>query len=237
MPDMKMRVHAFTDIGRVRENNQDSFFVDQDFGVFAVADGVGGIPGGELASQTSMHTLERVVHDTTIARDPADWVDTMHHEVRQAGRANAYEQAIATTMTMVEVNPKEATLAHLGDSSVFRIRNGQIEKLSQNHNVETETLAKGLPVDRLGRYRFAITRYLGMDGPVEPHLKRIDVKTRDRFLLATDGMTDLVDPQGILRVSQATDEPKILLEKLRVLCFEKGAHDNITAISIFIDET
>lgn len=234
---MKLRVHAFTEIGKVRRNNEDSFFVDQDLGVFAVADGVGGIPGGDLASQTAMSTLKEIVHDSTIARDPAEWVDAMHHKVHQTGRTRGFQQTIATTMTMVEMRPEGGTLAHLGDSGAFRIREGRIEKLSEDHNVETETLAKGLPVDRLGHYRFAITRYLGMDGPVEPQTKRFDVRPQDRILLATDGMTDLVDPQDMLRESSATDDPETLLEALRVICYEKGAHDNITAVAVFVDET
>jgi len=234
---MKLRVHAFTDIGRVRRNNEDSFFIDQDLGVFAVADGVGGIPGGDLASQTAMSTLKEIVQDSAIAPDPTDWVKAMHREVHQTGRTKGYQQTIATTVTLVEVGPDGATLAHLGDSGAFRIREGRIEKLSEDHNVETETLAKGLPVDRLGHYRFAITRYLGMDGPIEPQIKRYDIKPQDRLLLATDGMTDLVDPQDALRESLATNDPKTLLEALRVICYEKGAHDNITAIAVFVDET
>jgi serine/threonine protein phosphatase PrpC len=234
---MKMRVHASTDIGRVRQNNEDSFLVDENMGMFAVADGVGGIPGGDLASQTAMLTLERIVHDPTIEWNSAEWVEAMHREVRQAGSANSFKQTIATTITMVDLDPKGATLTHLGDSGAYRIRGGQIEKLSFDHTVETETMAKGLPVDRLGHYRFAITRYLGMDGPVEPQVKRFDIKPHDRFLLATDGLTDLVNPQDMLRESLATGDPETLLEKLRVLCFEKGAHDNITAISVFVDET
>lgn len=233
---MKLRVHAFTDIGKVRRNNEDSFFLDQDLGVFAVADGVGGIPGGDLASQTAMSTLGEIVRDSTIARVPAEWVDAMHHEVHQTGLARGFRQTIATTITMIELDAEGITLAHLGDSGAFRIRDGRIEKLSEDHNVETETLAKGLPVDRLGHYRFAITRYLGMDGPVEPQIKRFDIKSKDRILLATDGLTDLVDPQDTLRESLATDDPKVLLETLKDICFEKGAHDNITAIAVFVDE-
>lgn len=234
---MKLRVDAFTDIGRVRENNEDSFLTDPGQGVFAVADGVGGIPGGDLASQTAMRTLKEAVHDLTIARDPSSWVDAMHREVHQTGRAKGYEQTIATTLTMVEIDPEGFTLAHLGDSAAFRIRDGRIEQLSEDHNVETETLAKGLPVDQLGHYRFAITRYLGMEGPINPQIKRFDIRAQDRILLATDGLTDLVDPQDTLRESSATDDPKTLLEKLRAICYEKGAHDNITAVTVFVDET
>ena len=226
---MKLRVHAFTDIGKVRTNNEDSFFLDQDLGIFAVADGVGGIPGGDLASQTAMSTLGEIVRDSTIDRVPADWVDAMHHEVHQTGLAKGFRQTIATTITMVGLDPEGVTLAHLGDSGAFRIREGRIEKLSEDHNVETETLAKGLPVDRLGHYRFAITRYLGMDGPVEPQIKRFDIRAKDRILLATDGLTDLVDPQDTLRESLATDDPRILLETLKDICYEKGAHDYISA--------
>jgi len=234
---MKLRAHAFTDIGKVRKNNEDSYFLDQDLRVFAVADGVGGIPGGDLASQTAMNTLGEIVRDSTAPRVPADWVDAMQHEVHQTGRARGFQQAIATTITMVEIDPEGITLVHLGDSAAYRIRGGRIEKLSEDHNVETETLAKGLPVDRLGHYRFAITRYLGMDGPVEPLIKRFDIRANDRILLATDGLTDLVDPEETLRESMATDDPRTLLDSLRDICYEKGAHDNITSIAVFVDES
>jgi protein phosphatase len=233
---MKLRAHAFTDIGKVRLKNEDSFFLDQELGIFAVADGVGGIPGGDLASQTAMNTLGEIVRDSTSARAPADWIDAMHHEVHQTGLTKGFRQNIATTVTIVEVESEGITLAHLGDSGAFRIRDGRIEKLSEDHNVETETLAKGLPVDRLGHYRFAITRYLGMDGPVDPQIKRLDIRAKDRILLATDGLTDLVDPEDTLRESLATDDPKVMLETLKVICYEKGAHDNITAIAVFVDE-
>ena len=228
---------GFSYIGRVRKRNEDSLFLDKEHGVFAVADGVGGLPGGELASQTAMKALESVVEDPSDGRDPAAWVQWMQQAVVTEGRRGGYPQGIATTLTLLAFDEGFATLAHVGDSGGFHIRDRQIHTLTEVHNVEHENRARGLPVDETDRYRFAITRCLGMEETVVPQIQRLETRPGDVFLLATDGLTDLLEPNEILEIFLGEPDLDAFLEALRIVCFERGAHDNITAIALRVENT
>jgi protein phosphatase len=232
---MKLIVQAVSDIGLVRERNEDSFLSDPDRGVFAVADGVGGVPGGDLASQTAMECLGAITREQPRPQDHTEWVKRINHEVRRAGTKRGYTHRIASTLTLMEFGPDGATLAHVGDSGAFRIRDNRVERLSEMHNIETEARARGEPVDQAGRYRFAITRCLGMDEPIKPQVKAIDVSPGDLYILATDGLTDLVKPREILELSEQTSNPKDLIPVLVERCYARAAHDNITAIAIRVE--
>ncbi|MEZ5278819.1 MAG: protein phosphatase 2C domain-containing protein [Opitutaceae bacterium] len=234
---MKISAQSFSYIGRVRKRNEDSLFLNREHGVFAVADGVGGLPGGELASQTAMKALESVVEDPSVGRDPAAWVQWMQQAVLAEARRGGYAQGIATTLTLLAFDDEGATLAHVGDSGAFRIRDRQIQTLTEVHNVEHENRARGLPVDETDRYRFAITRCLGMEELVVPQIQRFETHPGDVFLLATDGLTDLLEPAEILRVFLRDPDLDAFLETLRVECFERGAHDNVTAIALRIENS
>jgi len=232
---MKLTAHAFSDIGLVRERNEDSFLADPDLGLFAVADGVGGVPGGDLASRTAMESLDRIVRETPGPPDHTAWVVRMNDEVGRAGRQEGYGHRIASTLTLMDFGQGEATLAHVGDSGAFRIRGDQIERLSDVHNIESEAKARGDSIDRIGRYRFAITRCLGMKEPIIPQIRPVDCRTDDLFLLATDGMTDLIKAREYIEMWQSEPEPAVYLETLLQRCKERGAHDNITAVAVRID--
>ena len=232
---MKLTVHAASDIGLVRERNEDSFLSAPDRAVFAIADGVGGVPGGDLASRTAMESLDRIIREEPSPPDHKEWVIRINHEVCRAGLQRGYTHSIASTLTLMDFAQDTAILAHVGDSGAFRIRGDQIETLTDLHNVETEARARGEPVDRVGRFRFAITRCLGMEEPIIPQVREVDVLPDDIFLLATDGLTDLVKPRSILDLAQKVPNPADLMRELLELCFVRGAHDNITCIIIRVD--
>lgn len=232
---MKLTVQAASEVGLVRERNEDSFLSDPTRTVFAVADGVGGVPGGDLASKTAMESLDQIIRDQSRPPNHKDWVIRINHDVRRAGLQRDFTNSIASTLTLMDFGESSAILAHVGDSGAYRIRNDQIETLTDLHNVETEARARGEPVDRVGRYRFAITRCLGMDEPIIPQIRKVDVLPGDFFILATDGLTDLVKPRSILDLAKQFPNPPDLMRELLELCFARGAHDNITCIAIHVD--
>jgi serine/threonine protein phosphatase PrpC len=232
---MKSEAQAFSYIGRVRAENEDSFLCDPENSVVAVSDGVGGIPGGALASQTAMATLRSILADDQAERDAAVWTEKMNRAVRAAGEKRGFHQAIACTLTLMSFAPGTATLAQVGDSAAFLIRGNRIERLTEIHNVESEALAKGQPVDHLGRYRFAITRCLGMKEPCVPQIRQLDTRPSDLFLLATDGLTDLIEPIEILEEYGRDTNLEVFLEALRLTSFDRGAHDNVTAVALRVD--
>ena len=229
---MRITAHGFSYIGRVRARNEDSLLLHPEQRVFAVADGLGGLPGGALASQTAMETLGTALEDSSNARDPALWTRLMHQAVCRAGRNAGYEPAIATTLTLMGFDDASAFLAQLGDSAAFRIRDGEITRLSEIHNVESENQARGLPVDLTSRQRFAITRCLGMETTVVPQIVNLKTRPGDHYLLATDGLTDLLEPDEILGDLQREPDLEEFLEARRRHCYERGAHDHVTAIAL-----
>jgi len=232
--DVQVKVHGASDVGCVREQNEDMLLIDERRGVFAVADGLGGLPGGEVASRTAIETIRRALnHGEETRCSLEDLVHRAHAAVRDAGVAYG-PTGIGTTLTMVRLDDDVARIAHVGDSFALLIREGECRPLTREHNIENERnnvfdLAPHPP-----NYRYALTRVVGQPEAYQPDILSESLQVGDRLVLATDGLTDMIDFRAIAELCIKDDEPKAMAENLVAAALEAGGRDNITVVVMVV---
>jgi len=233
--DVQVKVHGASDVGCVREQNEDMFLVDEPRAVFAVADGLGGLPGGEVASRTAIETIRTVLNRDDEERcELEDLVHRAHAAVQEAGLPYGIS-GIGTTLTMVRLEGEAAHIAHVGDSFALLIRERECRPLTREHNIENErddvfTLAPHPP-----SYRYALTRVVGQPEAFYPDVLKEHLLVGDRLVLATDGLTDMIDFQAIAALCIKNDEPKTIAEGLVAAAIEAGGRDNITVVVVVVN--
>jgi serine/threonine protein phosphatase PrpC len=242
-----------TDTGKTRKNNEDSYVVDDGLGLYAVADGIGGHEGGEVASRMAIEGLSEIVRERCSGADntPAHGIsakgDTaeaaLNHaftlvngKIRQAAAENPALLRMGTTLTVLWFREKTAHLAHVGDSRAYRLRAGVLTQVTDDHTVIADQLRAGLLTPEQARknpYRHVITRALGIDPELEVDSRTIEVRPDDAFLLCTDGLTEMVDDEtirGILEGASAQEAAERLVKEAN----DRGGVDNITVVVIQI---
>ena len=242
---MKLTCTARTHIGR-RQNNEDSLICEPSLGLFAVCDGMGGYEGGEIASQLAIETLTEFIKSNLRDRD-VTWpykldrnlsldenlvvtAARLAHEQIAGRREGRLAQMGSTLAMMLTRNGSRAIVAHVGDSRVYRLRHGAFEQLTVDHSMYEELVRSGtgnLPSRKGFAYSNVITRALGINGPTE--LTRVDLQHGDVYLLCSDGLSEMLEPEEMTRVVQTQslqDACAILVQA----AYDAGGRDNITAV-------
>lgn len=232
---MNFRVHGATDPGLVRRRNEDNFLVDREHQVYAVADGIGGMPGGDVASLTAIQTLRAaVVQDAAAATaDLQALVQQVHGAVRRTG-ARFGPEGIGTTFTLAHISGSRLHIAHVGDSFALLLRGGRCRAITREHNVENERQEMFRLAPHPPAYRYALTRAVGQPDDVEADLFEEDLREGDRIVLATDGLTDVVEEAEIVRVCAEYAVPEDACAELISSALKRGGPDNITVIVIAV---
>jgi serine/threonine protein phosphatase PrpC len=235
-----------TDIGRKRHRNDDSYAIEFDVGLFIVADGMGGHPGGDVASLTAVETtrdfLKKALADSDITMPfgidhslPQE-ANILSTGIRLANRRIFHEATgMGTTMVALLILDQKAYICHVGDSRLYRIRNGTIEQLTEDHSLVADEIKRGTITREQAksyRLRHVITRAIGTALDVECDCKVENLVDGDTFLLCTDGLTGMVEDAQILDViinNNGIEKPcEVLVRKAN----EMGGEDNITAVVV-----
>lgn len=238
--------HGQSDLGR-RENNEDSFAVRDDLGLYVVADGVGGQDGGEVASRVAVDTMvgffERVRDHAGFGLIDADERTVAEHRMELAVRMCQREVVrqsvgplakMATTLAVLLVSEGHALVAHVGDSRVYRMRDGELEQMTRDHSLsaELEAAGAGYIAKRLtGPLSAMITRSVARNANATPEIRVELTQPGDKFLLCSDGVHDIVDHEeleAIVRTCGAQVASRLIVDRARDL----GGHDNITALVV-----
>lgn len=234
-----LRAAALTDIGRVRRNNEDRFVLDPELGLFGVADGVGGLPGGAEAATLVLEHMSKALHDAgDFPPDLADTVRAASEAVHQLGRKLSPGTGIASTLTLGHIRGDRLKIAHVGDSRCYGLRDGHLELLTLDHSVENEVRARrsrGEPVYFHESNRQALTRCIGQPLPLEVDVIGRALRARDRYLFCTDGITRLIDDDELAELLGHDDEPEPLLREIIAQAIRRGGPDNATGVLVFID--
>jgi serine/threonine protein phosphatase PrpC len=237
---LSLRAAALTDIGKVRKENEDRFLLDQEHMVFGVADGVGGLPGGGEAAQLAVdeiasEILKRPLHDESqfVAA-----VQQVNLAVAALGQQLSPSMGIGTTLTFGCIHDGVLTIAHVGDSRSYGVRNSELTRLTEDHSVENEARlrrAKGEVVYYHEANRNALTRCIGQ--PTRPDVDVIvrPVSAGDRYLFCSDGVTRMVPDSDLRSLLSRHDDPKKAVEEIVSLAVRRGGPDNATAVAVFID--
>lgn len=234
-----MRVGSLTDVGKVRSSNEDALGIDLDGGIFVVADGMGGHQAGEVASQQAVDSilaaLRRREPDETAAQALVRAVTSANTEIAAAAQHDRNLKGMGTTVVAAIVEPGRFTVAHVGDSRAYLIRDGQIRQLTEDHSMVAELVKAGVITPEAAEthpYRSAISRSLGQFKDVETDTSVHDFLPGDRLLLCTDGLTRFAKPEEILERVLAFDDPQEAAQGLIDLANDRGGRDNITVILV-----
>jgi protein phosphatase len=221
-----------------RPVNQDRYLAMVERGLFAVFDGVGGQRAGEIASQTAAETLEEALAHTS-ADSPADLVrraiQFANRDIYEMAESDPAYKTMATTVALLHLNGDRATVAHVGDSRVYRLEDGRFYRETIDHTDLNDDLRAG----RITRAEAAgsedrnvINRALGVEPEVEVEIKTISVRDGSRFLLCSDGIYKHLSDSEIARLLAENLDPQRAAEELKRVVYERGADDNLTAVVV-----
>jgi serine/threonine protein phosphatase PrpC len=234
---MLITSHGHSDVGFVRENNEDSFLVDEGKGIYAVADGVGGLPFGALASRLAVRFFASFVHDGEICstkEELREIVHSVHQNVVECGSLVGGENGIGTTFSGLRIIGGRLIYGHVGDSSIF-LNNGEgFCKISKNHTLGDELIDKHGPEaahDMPEHYMHTLTRCMGQDIDFEVDLGEYSLSPGDMVLLCSDGVTNMIESPEIEEMMKSM-EPQPLVQALVDLANQNGGTDNSTAVCL-----
>jgi len=239
-----LRSGSATHVGRVRSVNEDLALEGRT--LFAVADGMGGHAGGEVAARTAIDALYR-----GFAHEPsADGLVEAVHEANQAvwerGRTDPSLRGMGTTLIVAALvttdDGERLVLANVGDSRAYRLHRGELGQLTVDHSVAEELVARGKLSESeaaVHPHRHILTRALGVDPDVEVDVFELVPEQGDRYLLCSDGLSNEVPPHEMSRLLTDTRDPKEAAEALVRMANESGGNDNITAVvlDVLVGET
>jgi protein phosphatase len=236
---MRLRSAALTDIGKVREENEDRFLCDDGRHLYAIADGIGGLAGGAQAAEEAIAQLSALA-----AGQPADgdWdfqsiFAEINRRVATVGRSIDTTFGIGTTLTVVRLRGAGLHIAHVGDSCAFLRRADRFEKLTHDHTMENEMRARsGHSLVFLNpRTRNALTRCIGQPVTPRAELLTLPLADGDRLLVCSDGITRYLHEAEISQAVAKAAEPVDALAQLVTAANDRGGHDNVTGVAVFID--
>jgi serine/threonine protein phosphatase PrpC len=236
-----------SELGPARKRNEDRFLVDEQQGLFIVADGLGGLPGGDVAAEIVVQVLPALLRerggigppcDPLLAERVAHALRELSGLVRRAAEERPGLTGLGATALVTLLRGRHALVAHLGDSRAYLLRGARLELLTTDHTLVEALIAAG-EVSRAhadthpGRGR--LTRYAGMAGEVLPDTRQLELRPGDRLLLSSDGLTGVVEDARLREILGGGLEPRRTCEALIATANAAGARDNITTIVIDID--
>jgi protein phosphatase len=234
---MRLAAASATDQGRVRLNNEDAFLIDDHRGLFAVADGMGGHRGGEVASRTAIEALRAAVANGSplheaIGRANIAVLDRAAGDTELAG--------MGTTMTaVIALGGRQLLIGHVGDSRAYLLHDGVLQRATDDHSLVEEMVREGrLTAEQAESHpqRAIVTRALGVDEQLAVDLYTLDVAEGDRMVLCSDGLTTMVRERDIERMARTEADPQHLADALIAAANAAGGEDNITVVVIDVLE-
>jgi protein phosphatase len=231
---MTITTAALTDIGRLRARNEDSLLLDPDASLYAVADGMGGHAAGDAASQTAIAAFGATFSDT---RSVLTAMKSANRAVIERAAAEREKAGMGTTLTALHVRDSAMFVAHVGDSRLYRLRDGQLSQITRDHTVAQDMIDTGKLTKEAAMQHPAssmLTRSLGSRADVEVDLIEDQLAPGDLLMLCSDGLTGMIT-DGDLSAILAQPKP---LEHIAAELIEaanlRGGLDNITALLVRI---
>ena len=235
---MKLTFASKTDIGRVRKMNQDSLDIIELPGnktLFVVADGMGGHAGGEVASQMAVEAFRLSPTLNDLSESITNTFIQANRAVKELQQQKPELKGMGTTCVVLYVDDDNAVIGHVGDSRIYRLRNGRLTQLTADHSLVQEYVRQGSmsPSEaRASRFRNVITRAIGIEDKISPEVRTIPLEDGDSFLLCTDGLTGMVADSIIERVLLSALDAQSACKTLVSLALRGGGDDNISVVVV-----
>jgi protein phosphatase len=234
---MKLVVGAATDVGRVREGNEDAYLVDDEMGLVAVADGMGGHRGGEVASVTAVEALRAAISQGRPLREA---VEDANRAVFDKAQTDERLRGMGTTITAATLAAGGTLLiGHVGDSRAYLLRDGELRQITTDHSLVEELVRDGrLTPDEAAVHpqRSIITRALGVDSSVDVDVYPVELQPGDVLLFCSDGLTGMLHSDLIAAELRREDDPARAATKLVDAANASGGEDNITVVVVMVTD-
>lgn len=250
---MRVESHGVTDVGLKRSHNEDHFACDDELGLYLVADGMGGHAAGEVASHSAIKAIQEFI-GRFCTEDDLTWPfdldpdlnrteNALRISIRLANgqvcqQANEKEEynGMGTTVVGLIVYGKKATVAHVGDSRLYRLRNASLELLTLDHSWVNEQLRNNIITEEEAknhRWRNVITRALGNKADLEVEMNAFDVESGDIYLICSDGLSGMIPDKDLRRIMlEHIDSLPEACDALIARANANGGMDNITAVAV-----
>ena len=246
-----------TDVGVIRDHNEDSAYADPEGDFFIVADGMGGHAAGEVASKMAVEAVTEALQEAreeiaTFARAPSDQgrralvsalenaVRQAHQSVYQRGAAETDKQGMGTTLDVVVIAGSEAFVAHVGDSRTYLVRDRRAAQITTDHTVAEVLVIEGkLSIEeaQISPLRTILVNAIGVAPDVGVEMAHVRLRTGDRLLLCSDGLHDYFPLEQEVSDYVSENDPDEALVKMVTVAKNRGGHDNITGIVLEVLET
>jgi|SRR5579875_1898880 len=237
---MEIEFGARSDVGQARGNNEDCFRTAPEMNLFVLSDGMGGQSSGEVASRLTAETVVAKCRETArydgisdAGARLADAIRAANTAVRREARVNSGQSGMGATVVAVMVSGERASIAHVGDSRAYRLRNGELEQLTRDHSFVAEQVRNGLMSEAeaaQSNLQNVLMRAVGVDDEIQVEVSEELFADGDTLLLCSDGLTKELTDARIAEVLGEIDEPQEAAERLVELANEAGGSDNITVI-------
>lgn len=224
---------AKTDVGCVREHNEDSFIAATP--LFVVADGMGGHEAGEVASEIAIRTMLEKAPNGPDGDALANAVRAANTAIISAAANGTGRPGMGTTMTAAQIFDDQLIIAQVGDSRAYLLHEGTLQRVTRDHSLVADLVEQGRLTEEEARVhpqRSVITRALGSDVTVDPDIYILRVSHGDRLLLCSDGLSSMVEDSTIAAVLRSNDDPQSCCDALIREALAAGGMDNVTCVVV-----
>lgn len=241
---MHITCAARTDVGLIRSGNEDNYTVVPDRGVFIVADGMGGHAAGEVASEMAVAGVSRDLGsfkgsslDEAVGRVTTA-IRTANAAIFERTLIEHDKRGMGTTVTVLVLHANRYLIGHVGDSRAYLLRDSVFHQLTKDHSYVQEQVDAGYLTPEQARahpYSNVITRCVGASGDVVPDIFSGTCREGDVFLLASDGLTGMVEDEALGTILRTPGSPERWVERMVAEANRRGGLDNITAVIVRVD--
>jgi PPM family protein phosphatase len=250
----KLRFVGLTDTGKVREHNEDTIAVDPDIGLLVLADGMGGYNAGEVASGIAVKTIVNLVREQVEREDLSladresglsrskiilrDAINRANKIIYQTARTQPQCEGMGTTVVVALFFDNKVTIAHVGDSRMYRQRGDKLEQVTADHSLLQELVDRGFysaeEAQRASNKNY-VTRALGVEPQVEVEIQEVPANRGEVFILCSDGLSDMVEDEDIhLTINTFSANLDTVAKQLIQLANDNGGRDNISVVMAHI---
>ncbi|HTB91955.1 MAG TPA: Stp1/IreP family PP2C-type Ser/Thr phosphatase [Candidatus Sulfotelmatobacter sp.] len=253
---MQIVSSGLSDVGRVRTNNEDSFRIVEALNLFILSDGMGGEAHGEVASAMAVDVInkfcasEKEDSGATVLDEAPSSISSQTRRLKQAvaqanfqifqsAQKNPEQRGMGATITVLWLKETLLSIAHVGDSRAYLLRNGNLQQLTNDHSLVAEQVRRGLITPQQAEeseMQSVLLRALGAHPEVEIDVDEVEIVPRDVLLLCSDGLTRMVTEPEIAGALQAETVPSASAERLIALANENGGIDNVTVIVVRFED-
>ena len=220
-----------TDIGYVRDHNEDSLIIIPP--LFAVADGMGGHEAGEIASEITVNTLAELAPSHLDAEGLTAAVEATNYNVMKAPRQGIGRDGMGTTLTAAMLEGERLLIAQVGDSRAYLLHKGHLQQITRDHSLMADLIEAGQITPEEARVhpnRSVITRAIGSDIHMRPDIYELNVDAGDRILLCSDGLSSMISNNAIESIMRRQSDAQHCADELVTAALENGGADNVTVV-------